>query len=120
MNMDALNIIVPIITLLLGGGATWLFTIKYTRRQAEASAMEHFQTVYQGLIKDLQEDRATLRNERDALADVVKNMEQRVKDLEHKVDNNAKILRQLSKFAAEKAPSCGGCVLIELISNSQI
>ena len=48
--MEAINIITHIVTLVLGGGVAWLFTIKYTRRQAEADAMQHFQTVYQGLI----------------------------------------------------------------------
>lgn len=61
--MEAINIITHIVTLVLGGGVAWLFTIKYTRRQAEADAMQHFQTVYQGLIKDLQEDRSNLRRE---------------------------------------------------------
>ena len=118
--METLNIITPIVTLVLGGGVAWLFTIKYTRRQAEADAMQHFQTVYQGLIKDLQEDRTDLRQERDNLADTIEAMDKRIKGLEMTVAANARILKQLSQFASEKAPTCKGCVLIELISNSQL
>lgn len=118
--MEALNIIAPIISLLLGGGIAWIFTIKYTRRQAEADAMQHFQAVYQGLIKDLQDDRTELRENNDRLAAVIEEMKKRFSELERTVETNARILRQLSKFANEKAPSCKGCVLIELISNSQL
>ncbi len=118
--MEILNIILPIVSAIIGGGATWLVTIKYTRKQAEADAMQHFQTAYQGLINDLKADRSDLRQERDSLADTIKKMEQRVNELERNVEANAKILKQLSKFASEKAPTCKGCVLIELISNSQI
>lgn len=105
--MEIINIIIPIITLVIGGGATWIFTIKYTRRQAEAEAMEHFQTVYQGLIKDLQDDRAELRNR-------IGTMENKIKSLELVVENNAKILKQLSRLACVKAPSCPDCVLIDI------
>lgn len=105
--METLNIIIPIITLIMGGGATWVFTIKYTRRQAEATAMEHFQTVYQGLIKDLQDDRAELRKE-------IGDMREKINSLELIVENNAKILKQLSRLACVKAPSCADCVLIDI------
>jgi len=105
--METLNIILPIVTMILGGGATWIFTIKYTRRQAEATAMEHFQTVYQGLIKDLQDDRAELRKE-------LGNMKEKINSLELLVDNNAKFLKQLSRLACVKAPSCADCVLIDI------
>ena len=118
--METLNIITPIVTRVLGGSVGWLFTIKYTRRQAEADAMQHFQTVYQGLINDLKADRKDLRQERDNLADTIEAMDKRIKDLERTVEANARILKQLSRFASEKAPDCKGCVLIELISNSQL
>ena len=118
--METLNIITPVITLVLGGGVAWRFTIKYTRRQAEADAMQHFQTVYQGLIKDLQDDRAELRLQNDKLAGTIEAMNERINGLERTVETNARILKQLSRFASEKAPTCKGCVLIELISNSQL
>ncbi len=105
--MEIINIIIPIVTLIVGGSATWLFTIKYTRRQAEATAMEHFQTVYKGLIKDLQDDRTELRER-------VGNMEDKIKSLELVVENNARILKQLSSLACVKAPSCAECVLIDI------
>lgn len=118
--METLNILTPIVTLIIGGGVTWLFTIKYTRRQAEADAMQHFQTVYQGLIKDLQDDRAELRNQNNKFAGTIKTMNERINGLERTVETNARILKQLSGFASEKAPDCKGCVLIEFISNSQL
>lgn len=118
--METLNIITPVITLIIGGGIAWIFTIKYTRKQAEADAMQHFQTVYQGLINDLKADRTDLRQERDNLAGTIAEMDKRIKGLEQTVEANARVLKQLSRFASEKAPTCKGCVLIELISNSQL
>ena len=46
------TIITAIITALCTGGLTWLFTLRYTRKQAEADAMKSVQEVYQGLIED--------------------------------------------------------------------
>lgn len=127
-NMETLNIILPIITGLLGGGATWLFTIKYTRRQAEADAMEKFQAVYQGLINDLFDDRSKLREERNALSESYQALTKkvyelenvRIKQLEETVRSNSRILEQLAKYAKAQSQKCKDCVLIELISNSQL
>lgn len=105
--METLNIIIPIITLALGGGCTWIFTIKHTRRQAEADAMQHYQIAYQGLIKDLQDDRTELRKE---LAD----MRSKIADLEKLVDSNTRVIKSLTRLACVKAPQCADCVLIDI------
>ena len=47
------TIITAIITALCTGGLTWLFTLRYTRKQAEADAMKSVQEVYQELIEDV-------------------------------------------------------------------
>lgn len=112
--METLNIILPVITLALGGGVTWIFTIKYTRRQAEATAMEHFQTVYQGLIKDLQEDRAALRKDLQQVKEQQKADADRIKKLEEGQQKNVNVIKQLARLACIKAPSCSDCVLIDL------
>lgn len=112
--METLNIITPIVTLVLGGGVAWLFTIKYTRRQAEADAMQHFQTVYQGLIKDLQEDRANLRLEIQDMKNQLTSDSERIKKLEEGQQKNVNVIKQLARLACVKAPSCADCVLIDI------
>lgn len=112
--METLNIITPVITAFLGGGVAWLFTIKYTRRQAEADAMQHFQTVYQGLIKDLQEDRANLRLEIQQMKNQQANDAERINKLEEGQQKNVNVIKQLARLACVKAPSCADCVLIDI------
>lgn len=126
--MEILNIILPIVSAIIGGGATWLVTIKYTRKQAEADAMQHFQTAYQGLISDLKADRSDLRQERDTLSERYQTLTKklyelenvRIKQLEETVRSNSRILEQLAKYAKTQSQKCKDCVLIELISNSQL
>ena len=48
--------------LLYTSGLTWLFTLRYTRKQAEADAMKSVQEVYQELIEDMKNDRKELKN----------------------------------------------------------
>ncbi|MGM9817177.1 MAG: hypothetical protein ACI304_09025 [Lepagella sp.] len=105
--MELLTIIVPIITLILGGGIGWIFTIKYTRRQAEADAMQHYQTAYQGLITDLQEDRKALREE-------ILELKDRINKLEEGQEKNANVIKQLARMACVKASKCLDCVLIDI------
>lgn len=105
--MEILNIIIPLVTLILGGGCTWIFTIKHTRRQAEADAMEHFQSVYQGMITDLKADRKELRDE-------IADMRTKIADLEKLVDANTRVIKSLTRLACVKAPQCADCVLIDI------
>ena len=71
LNMTE-TIITAIITALCTGGLTWLFTLRYTRKQAEADAMKSVQEVYQGLIEDMKNDRKELRTARIRKNDVTK------------------------------------------------
>jgi len=43
-------LITTVISSICTGGITWLFTLKYTRKQAEADAMLSVQNVYQQKI----------------------------------------------------------------------
>ena len=54
------TIITAIITALCTGGLTWLFTLRYTRKQAEADAMKSVQEVYMALIAEMKNGRKEL------------------------------------------------------------
>ena len=112
--MELINILSPLITLILGGGIVWIFTIKYTRKQAEADAMQHFQTVYQGLISDLKEDRTSLREEVSELKKQQVEDSARIRRLEEGQRENSNVIRQLARMACVKAPACVDCVLIDI------
>lgn len=83
--MEVLNIITPLLSLLVGSGATWLFTIKYDRKRAEAGAMEQVQTVYQQMISDLNQDRQRLEQEIGKIKEELSRLEQRMTDRERKL-----------------------------------
>lgn len=68
MDIELINIIIPCIaSLLTGGGLSWIFTIRYTRKQEEANATKTSQEIYQSIITDLNTDRARLVEEKDVL-----------------------------------------------------
>lgn len=112
--METINIIIPVITLIVGGGAGWVFTIKYTRRQAEADAMQHYQTAYQGLINDLKDDRKALREELQQLRKQLSEADNRIEILELGQRQNSSVIKQLAKLACIKASQCKDCVLIDI------
>ena len=58
------TIITAIITALCTGGLTWLFTLRYTRKQAEADAMKSVQEVNQHLNPLIGSNIRRLRKER--------------------------------------------------------
>lgn len=97
--METLNILSPLITLILGSGATWIFTIKYDRKQAEASAMEKLQTVYQRMITDLNDDRTRLESEISKIKDELSRLEQRLNDRE-------RIMRVARNHCCKNAETC--------------
>lgn len=94
------NLLLPLLTLLLGGGCSWLITAKSMRHQAQADAMAHFQTVYKEMISDLRNEIDRLRTE--------------VTTLRSDVDKNARIISKAAFYARNKAKDCGDCALIEL------
>ncbi len=97
--METLNIILPIITAFIGGGATWLFTIKYDRKQAEATAMEKLQVVYQRMIADLNADRERLEKE-------ISQMKDKIAQLEKKFNEKERIMRIARNHCCVKAEYC--------------
>lgn len=82
MELD--NILSYILTFLTGGGALSLVTWRFTKKEAEASAMEKVQNVYQQLIEDILSDRTRLK--------------ERVDRLESQVRDNAEALAALQPW----------------------
>jgi TolA-binding protein len=89
------EVLTLIISNLCTGSLSWLFTLKYSRRQAEATAMEQVQKIYQQLVADVKEDRDALRLDREQLKERIKDMEKRIKDLENTVKQNEQIIKRL-------------------------
>lgn len=69
----------PIIAFVTGGGLVSIFTLKYTKKQAEANAMKAVQEVYQATIKDMQEDKSAMKED-------IKEMRVQISELKLKVD----------------------------------
>lgn len=72
-------LITTVISSICTGGITWLFTLKYTRKQAEADAMLSVQNVYQQIIEDLKTDRVELKENIKELALKVSENEREIK-----------------------------------------
>lgn len=51
------NFIVSIVSLIVGGGLSVPFTIKFARRKADADAMKAVQEVYQETLNDLRKEK---------------------------------------------------------------
>ena len=81
-------LITTIVSSLCTGGLTWLFNLKYTRKQAEADAMLSVQNVYQQIIEDLKTDRTELKDNVRTLKERDEEKERKITDLELKVNNN--------------------------------
>lgn len=81
----------PIILFISGGGLATIFTVKYTRKTAEANAMKAVQDVYQETIKDLQNDKRLMKED---------NLELRkeVNALQSKVRENSKDINSLKRY----------------------
>lgn len=105
--MDTTNLIYSIVSLLIGGGLTRILTIKYDRKQAEASAMEKLQTVYERMIDDLNEDRVRLEHEITKIKDELALLEKRVVD-------NERIKRLAFTHMCQLAESCSKFQLLSL------
>lgn len=52
-----------LLAFIAGGGLLSFATLKFTRKQAEANAMQAVQEVYQETIKDLREDKIEMNKE---------------------------------------------------------
>ena len=121
------NVILPVLTLVLGGGLGWLFHIKAERKKAEgeasqtnADAAKSWQDVYQQTVDDLQkyikelradrdhlrEDRNEIRKENDEQRKKWKEMEDEISELRRQVARNLRIVESMRPFLCGKV----GCL----------
>ena len=113
-NIELVNIILPYVaTLLAGGGISWIFTIRYTRKQEEANATKTSQEIYQALITDLNTDRGRLIEEKDQLRGElsetqrqVKRLDQRSNTLQNQVQLVNRKLNEVLPLTCSAAPTC--------------
>jgi len=68
----------PIILFISGGGLAALFTIKYTRKTAQANAMKAVQDVYQETIQDLRSDKELMKKENLDMLSQISNLKETV------------------------------------------
>jgi len=80
-----MTIVVALVTAVSSGTLSWLFTIKHTRKQAAADAMQSVQDVYQELITDLNNDRQALKAENDSLRTVIKDLQEKYNQMEAQI-----------------------------------
>ena len=114
MDIELINIIIPCIaSLLTGGGLSWIFTIRYTRKQEEANATKTSQEIYQALITDLNSDRGRLIEEKDQLRGEltetqrqVKRLDQRSNTLQNQVQLVNRKLNEVLPLTCSAAPTC--------------
>ncbi len=97
--------IIPILTLLAGGGFGWLLTIKATKKKADAEAMASVQDVYQQTIDDLNKYCNDLRTDRNNLRADRDEMRRKNKELEEKVqaqqDEILEVKKEMSRLRRE-------------------
>jgi hypothetical protein len=84
-NMELNEILSYVLTAAGSGSLSWLFTLKFSRKEAEANAMEQVQKIYQSLISDLQADRDTLKTR-------LSEMDERLASMEQQVQKNERII----------------------------
>ena len=114
MDIELINSIIPCIaSLLTGGGLSWIFTIRYTRKQEEANATKTSQEIYQALITDLNSDRGRLIEEKDQLRGEltetqrqVKRLDQRSNTLQNQVQLVNRKLNEVLPLTCSIAPTC--------------
>ncbi len=69
----------PILLFISGGGLSAIFTVKYTRKTAQADAMKAIQDVYQETIQDLRSDKEIIKKENMEMRDQISNLDKIVK-----------------------------------------
>lgn len=122
MVIDWGTVIVSVLTLLLGGGIGWLFTLRQTRRKADGEAQQvvadswkSVQDVYQqtiadlnGYCEDIRKDRNHLREERDTQRKESEVLRQKYLQMEDQIIKlKAAIARQGRKIEALTPFLCG-------------
>jgi len=114
MDNELFNIIAThIVTLLAGGGLSWIFTIRYTRKKEEADATKTSQEIYQDIITDLNTDRnrlieekAQLRSELDDTKNKVRRLDKQSDTLQNQVQLVNRKLNEVLPLTCTKAPTC--------------
>lgn len=97
MDYSLLN---TIVTALCSGSLTWIVTLKFTRKEAEAKAMAQIQLVYQSLIGDFQKEREEMKTE--------------ISDLKARVVRNETRLRAMAPHICGRAPKCADWIDAEI------
>lgn len=87
-----------LVSAVASGSIAWIATIKWTRKQAEADAMESVQNVYQELIEDLKRDREELKQENAQLREELRNIHSRMVDLENKCNENTRRVEDMVPY----------------------
>jgi precorrin-3B methylase len=64
----------PILLFVSGGGLAAVFTVKYTRKTAQADAMKAVQDVYQETIQDLRSDKEIMKKENKEMRDKISSL----------------------------------------------
>ena len=80
-----------IILFISGGGLATVFTVKYTRKTAQANAMKAVQEVYQETIQDLRSDKEIMKKEN-------MEMKEQISILEKTVEQNCIDIRELKSY----------------------
>ncbi len=109
--IDWTQIIIAFITLLVSIPATFFFTLKSTRKKAQAEAMKEVQEVYQETIIDLREDKRILKEEKDDSRKSYKELEVKIEKLEREFA----ILKRERKTFQSKTCSVPDCKLRQII-----
>lgn len=73
-----------IITAVCSGSLSWQFTLKWQRREAEASATARVQEIYRNMIADLENDRRQLREQVGELKAEVEDLRRQLQDIKRK------------------------------------
>ncbi len=100
-------------SLLSGGGISWFFTIRWTRKQEENNATKTSQEIYQSIITDLNTDRARLveekgylRHELDDTREHVRRLDTRLSAQQGQVQLVNRKLNAVLPMTCAIAPTC--------------
>lgn len=103
MDINIGEIVTLVVTAVTSGSLSWIFTLKYTRKQAEGDAMRSVQGVYQSLIEDLKHDREELREENNGMRERFTELETQISQLKKEVESNRRLVRSLQPYICYRA-----------------
>lgn len=103
MDINIGEIITLVVTAVTSGSLSWIFTLKYTRKQAEGDAMRSVQGVYQSLIEDLKHDREELRVENTGMRERFTELETQISQLKKEVESNRRLVKSLQPYICYRA-----------------